>query len=189
MKRLFLFIAALAAFAAPSLAQDAPVARIILVDYERVNRESEVGQNVQAQMQSFRIDLERRRRELQETLQNQALELQNRAQSNLVSQEVLQQQAAQLQRQESVSQQELQDLANQGALALRQANEDIRRQLRPIVKDIMDNRKANIVLDKNFVTQNTGGMDVTTQVIERLNAAISSFNLTLPDVGSTTAAQ
>lgn len=186
-----LFLPAISALliliAVPVKAQDAPAARIILVDYDRVIKESEVGTNVEAQMQSFRIDLERRRRDLTETLQAQAQELQSRAQGNLVSQEVLQQQAQQLQQQEAGAKQELQDLANQGSLALRQANEEIRRTLRPIVRGIMEGRKATMVLDKSFVPQHIGGLDVTTEVIEGLNSQISSFDLALPAVRTASA--
>ncbi|MGF1607025.1 MAG: OmpH family outer membrane protein [Rhodothalassiaceae bacterium] len=178
MKQLLFAIVFAALAAGPALAQKVPPARIILVDYDRVIKESEVGKNIYGQMQSFRIELERRRRELTEDLQAQAQELSNRA--NVVSQEVLQQQARELQQKEARAQKELQELARDGQLALEQANEEVRRTLRPIVKTIMEDRDATMVLDKAFVPQSIAGLDVTTEVIDQLNRAIDSFELALP---------
>lgn len=172
-------LAALMALAAGSAqAQDTPVARILVVDFQRVNQDSLVGQDISAQMQSFRVDMEGRQRELQDALRSKVEELQ--AQRNMLSEEVLQQRVQGIQQEEQAANQEVRDLMNRGQNAMQQARLEVRRVLRPIIKGIMEERDATMVLDKNIVSQHASGLDVTTVVIERLDEEMESYDVQLP---------
>ncbi|MBB4210083.1 hypothetical protein CCR85_10625 [Rhodothalassium salexigens] len=167
--------------AGAAAAQDTPVARILVVDFQRVNNDSLVGQDIAAQMQSFRVDMEGRQRELQEALRSKVEELQ--AQRNMLSEEVLQERVQGIQQEEQAANQEVRDLMNRGQNAMQQARLEVRRVLRPIIKGIMEERDATMVLDKNIVSQHVSGLDVTTAVIERLDAEMASFDVNLPTKG------
>lgn len=156
----------------------APVARIVIVDYQRVGSESDVAKDIQEQMQSFQVDMEARLSEIEDDLRQKAEDLQS--QRAALSEDEFRSRARDLQMDERSAQQEMQELQQQGQRALQQANVEIQRSLRPIVKSIMEERKGNVVIDKAFVAQTAPGLDVTTEVIERLNAAISTFEVALP---------
>jgi len=185
--RQFLFLLGLSLLAPaliPAEAQRTPEARILLVDFDRVFRESEVGKNVIAQLQSYQVDVQRRYRDLAEQLQTQQQELKARADAKLVSQDVLQEQAVKLSRDQRLAERELENLASQGNTAFEQARTEIERIYRPIVKNIMDDRKATMVLPKQIVQHHISGLDVTTEVIDKLNEEIASFELALPERSS-----
>ena len=65
--------------------------------------------------------------------------------------------------------------------AVEQANAEMENALRPIVRQIMTERGANLALDKNVVFDQLDGLDVTTQVIERLNQRMPSLKMALPE--------
>jgi len=163
-------------------AQSTPSAKILVVDFNRVSRESLVGQDISDQMESNRTKLEQYARQVQQQLGTQQQELQQ--QRNVISQEAFQQRLQQFQQKAQQRQSEVQQLTKQARQAMQQANSEIRRALRPIVRDIMEERGANLVLDKAVVSQNLSGLDVTTEVIERLNQKMDSHQVDLPQVPS-----
>jgi len=50
----------------------------------------------------------------------------------------------------------------------------------PILKDILAKRKAQVILPKNYILASATGLDVTTEVIEALDAALTTVTVTLP---------
>lgn len=177
----FLFLlcfALLTAISAPVAAQRAPDARILVVDFRRVFEESEVGKNMIAQLQSYEVDVQRRERDLAEQLEQREQELQ--ARRDVLAPEALREQFADYERNRLLAQREIRGLLEQGQTALAQAQKKVEQFSRPIVLAIMEDRKATMVLPKQVVQHHVSGLDVTTQVIEKLNNEISSFELALP---------
>jgi len=172
---LVLMLAAVAA-----QAQSTPNAKILVVDFDRVSRESLVGQDISAQMESNRADLERYARGVQQNLGAQQQELQQ--QRNVISEEAFQQRLQRFQQQAQQQQSQLEQLTQEARQAMQQANSEVQRALRPIVRDIMEERGANLVLDKALVSQSASGLDVTTEVIERLNEKMDSHEVSLPQI-------
>ncbi|RMF13624.1 MAG: OmpH family outer membrane protein [Alphaproteobacteria bacterium] len=166
----------------PAMAQNrnTPVARIILVDFDRVSRESLVGKDIAAQMESHRVDLEKKARAIQQELKAEEEEL--KKQRNIISPEAFQQRVQALQRKAQAKQTEINGLGQQARRAMQQAQLEVQRVLRPIVKKIMDERGANMVMDKALVSQHAAGLDITTEVIERLDQAMPSFDVQLPKI-------
>lgn len=159
-----------------------PNAKILIVDFDRVSRESLVGQDISAQMESNRVDLESHAREIQQQLGAEQQELQQ--QRSIVSDEAFQQRLQQFQQRAQQQQSQLQTLTQQARQAMQQANLEVQRALRPIVRQVMEEKGANVVLDKALVSQHASGLDVTTEVIERLNEAMSDYDVNLPDIPS-----
>ncbi len=178
-----LFVAlGLVALAGPVEAQQnaVPAARIILVDFDRVSRESLVGKDIAAQMESHRVDLEKKARAIQDKLKAEEEEIAK--QRNIISPEAFQERVRGLQQKAQQKQAELQDLQQQARRAMQQAQLEVQRVLRPIVKEVMDRHGANMVLDKALVSQHAAGLDVTTEVIEKLDQAMPSFQVQLPEI-------
>ncbi len=167
---------------APAMAQarNTPTARIILVDFDRVSRESLVGKDIAAQMESHRVDLEKKARAMQQELKAEEEEL--KKQRNIISPEAFQERVRALQRKAQAKQNEINGLGQQARRAMQQAQLEVQRVLRPIVKKIMDERGANMVMDKALVSQHAAGLDVTTEVIERLDQAMPSFDVRIPKI-------
>lgn len=172
----------LATGAAAAAQAQAPNAKIIVVDFDRVSRESMVGQDISAQMESNRTDLESHARRIQQQLGAEQQELQQ--QRSIVSDEAFQQRLQQFQQRAQQQQAQLQGLTQQARQAMQQANLEVQRALRPIVRQVMEEKGANVVLDKALVSQHAAGLDVTTEVIERLNQELSEYDVNLPDIPS-----
>lgn len=172
----------LVALAQPVAAQQnaVPAARIILVDFDRVSRESLVGKDIAAQMESHRVDLEKKARAIQDKLKAEEEEIAK--QRNIISPEAFQERVRGLQQKAQQKQAELQDIQQQARRAMQQAQLEVQRVLRPIVKEVMDRHGANMVLDKALVSQHAAGLDVTTEVIEKLDQAMPSFQVQLPEI-------
>lgn len=172
----------LAIGAAAAAQAQTPNAQIIIVDFDRVSREALVGQDISAQMESNRVDLESYARQIQQQLGAEQQELQQ--QRSIVSQEAFQQRLQQFQQKAQQQQGQLQTLTQQARQAMQQANLEVQRALRPIVRQVMEEKGANVVLDKALVAQHAAGLDVTTEVIERLNQTLSEYDVNLPEIPS-----
>lgn len=161
-------------------AQSLPNAKIIVVDFDRVSRESLVGKDIAAQVESNRVSLEQFARELQQDLGADEQTLMQRR--SIVGDEQFQEEVRGYQQRRQQAQGQVQELTQQSRRAMQQANLEVQRVLRPIVKDVMENKGANLVLDKALVSQHAGGLDVTTEVIEKLDESMPSFEVSLPSV-------
>lgn len=170
-------IAGAVAFSQASLAQQVPTAVILVIDFQRVTQESLVGKDVAAQMESNRVELENRVRQLEEELRTQEEEIVK--QKSIISPDAYEQRVRDFQVKAQTARQELQQKQQARQRAVQQANVEIQRSLRPIVRSIMEGRGATMVLDKNFVADHISGLDVTTEVIEQLDQAMPSFQVSL----------
>ena len=159
-------------------AQTIPEAHIMLIDFGRVTTESLVGQDVAAQLDANRARLETRAGELDQQLSFDRQELER--QQSIIAPDAFEERVRAFQQRQLNAQNELEQLNGQHQRAAQQASVEIQRVLRPIIIKVMENRNATIVLDKNTAYHATGGLDVTTTVIEQLNAALSNFAVSLP---------
>ncbi|MFZ5608896.1 MAG: OmpH family outer membrane protein [Pseudomonadota bacterium] len=179
----FILALASALIALPATAQQAPPAAVVIVDFSRVVRESLAGKDANSQVSSAQYKLSAREQELKDKLQ--------KMQENLVKQRELmtekdepafQKLVGDYQREAKQAEAELQQKAQGIRTGQMQANTELENALRPLVRQIMTERKANLVLDKNSgVFDHADGLDVTTQVIERLNQRLPSLKVALPE--------
>ena len=161
-------------------AQSTPNSKIIVVDFDRVSRESLVGKDIAAQTQSFRLDLEGQARAVQQQLTAEEEELTK--QRSIISQDAFNEKVRTFQQKAQKMQADLQGLDRQSGQAMQQANLEVQRALRPIVRETMEAKGANIVLDKALVSHHVAGLDVTTEVIEKLNEVLPAYDVSLPKV-------
>lgn len=176
--RLFAVFGLLGLFATAAAAQDVTEARIIVIDFQRVTTESLVGKDVAMQLESNRVKVESRAGELDQQLASEQDELGR--QRNIIAPDAFEERVRSFNQRRQQAQAELQRLNQQHQRAAQQASLEIQRVLRPIVMDLMNEKGATIVLDKDLVYHSVGGLDVTTEVIERLDNTLSSFQVSIP---------
>ncbi len=186
--RLFSIVSAAAvAVAALSITSDALAQRnrgasVVVINSQRVLAESAVGRDMTAKLQQVRTQIggeaqalaperqsiEQELSRLQNSLRNQSSEqIRNNSQVQAVvqRQQQLQQRAAGLQG----------DLQCSELLALREIN----RMVSPVVRTVMQQRGAAVVLDSSSATEFTPEVDITATVIQQLdgNQATRTVNV------------
>lgn len=161
-------------------AQEVAAAKIILVDFNRVTGDSQVGQDVNSQIQqqasriqTFETNLvgkfdaeEDELKRLQTVIAPDAWEERVRTWN---------QKKVTGQRQSDALRKNLQQVGQQAQL-------EIVRVLRPIVNSVMTAKGATMVLDTSVVWRSAAGYDFTTDVVEGLNRDLASYKLTFMDI-------
>lgn len=159
-----------------SMAQT-PEAKIILVDFQRVTTESLVGLDVQAQLEQNRVAIETRANELSTNLQTEQQELER--QRSIIAPDAFEERVRGFNQRQNDARAEIQNRQQDQQRAVQQATLEIQRRVRPIILEIMENRGATMVIDKLGIYHSVGGLDVTTDVIDGLNAVLSAYKITL----------
>ena len=154
-------------------------ARIVIVDFNRVTIESLVGQDVAAQLESNRVSVEARAGDLDTLLKSDEEEL--RRKRNIIAPDAVQERLRGFNQKQQEARDELQQRTLQHQRAAQHASLEIQRTLRTIILEVMNTHGATIVLDRAIIYHSTGGLDVTTEVIELLDRALSQFEVTLPN--------
>lgn len=163
---------------APASAQTTDAARILIVDFTRVTNDSLVGRDVAAQLERERVKIESRATELNTQLKTEQDEL--KVQRNIIAPDAFEGRMRDFNQRAQGAQDELTQMQQTLQRAAQQANLEIARQLKPIVIAVMQEKGGTMVLDKNIVYHSVAGLDVTTEVIDRLDAQMPSFQVSLP---------
>ena len=169
--------------ASPVLA-DPPQAKIVVIDRAAIMQFSKVGQDIAKQMQTYanqaKIDL---------SSQGKALQAEGRnlqQQVAILAPDLKAKKLADFQAREQALQAEVQKKDEQlrGAFAI--ARQTMEGKLGPILQQLVKERGANLVLDKQAVVfaPSSGGFDITGDAIKRLDQQMPSlkvnFNAPLP---------
>ena len=165
------------AFITPVLA-DPPQPKIVVINRSDILRFSKVGQDIQRQMQAAatqaKADLSGQAKSIQaeeRTLQQQVAILAPDVKAKKLA--AFQARAQSLQGAAQRKDEQLKAASAQGQKAMEDA-------LGPILQQVVKERGANIVLDKQAVVFATQGQfDITTDVINRLNQKLPAFKINL----------
>ena len=181
IKRILLSLALLLGLSGQAIAQQAiGQAKLMIVDFQRVQNESLVGQDYASQLNSARLSIETKEGEIVQELLAEKDELEK--QKNIIAQEALQQRARELDQKAQQAEALVKQLRRDLNVSARQATLEIQRVLRPIVAEIMAEKSATVVVDKAIVYHFTGGLDVTAEIIDRLNSKITTVKTAFPEV-------
>jgi Skp family chaperone for outer membrane proteins len=145
---------------------------VVAIDYQRVLTESVIGRDLQAKLNDVRTQIggevqalapeaqsiEAEARRLQQSLRNQS---QQQLAQNAEVQALAQRQQQLQQRQQSLQG----DYECTQLIALR----DLRLQIMPVVRTIMEDRNAGIAVDSSQALEVNPGVDITTTVIQQLD--------------------
>jgi outer membrane protein len=184
MRNLFLGSAAAAlALAIPSVAtaQQIPGAVVVVVDTERVYGECTACRAAQAQLQTQLQQLQARGAQLGQPLQAELQSLQAAAQAAQGQPDAaLQQRAQAFQVQQESAQRELQGREEQLRRNQAFVVEQINQRMWPVVTQIMQQRGANLAVDRGSTLAINPALDVTDQVLAALNQQLPSVNVNAP---------
>ncbi len=164
--------------------QELGQAKFMIVDFQRVQNESLVGQDYASQLNSARLSIETKEGDLVEELLADKDELDK--QKNIIAQEALQQRARELDQKAQQAEALVKQLRRDLNVAARQATLEIQRVLKPIVVQLMTEKSATIVIDKAVVYHSTGPLDATSEIIDRLNSQITTLKTEFPDISGAT---
>jgi Skp family chaperone for outer membrane proteins len=171
----------LAMTASPALAKDGAVpASIIIVDVQQAQRESAAGKMLMAQrdkyQQSFQADFNAARQHLQASDQDLA------RQKGVIGQEVYDQKAKALEQEVVAFQRRTQVAVRALEKSTEAATTELMNTILTITGEIASEMGANLILPKQQVVLHEPKMDITAQVIERLNRRLPTINFPVPVV-------
>jgi outer membrane protein len=176
---LALAFAALAtsAVVTPALA-DPPQPKIVVIDRAAIMQFSKVGQDIARQMQAYanqaKADLQGQGKALQ------AEERNLQQQVAILAPDVKAKRVAAFQAKAASLQGAAQRKDEQLKAGFAQARQAMEQQLGPILQQLVKERGANLVLDKQAVVFATaGGFDITADAVNRLNQKLPAFKVNL----------
>ncbi|MDT7934524.1 MAG: OmpH family outer membrane protein [Sphingomonadaceae bacterium] len=167
-------LAALFAAAAPvaAYAQAPAQGAVLVVDVNRVLTESAAGQSLQAQLKPQLDQAQARQQQLQQQFRTEQENLERAAAAKSVAPETLQQQARDLQQRAATAETELQGRGQALQNAQNQGLQQIINAMNPVVSTLLKERNAQIVLNRSATLQTIAGVDITNDVIARLNQSL-----------------
>jgi outer membrane protein len=177
MAAALLFVGALPA---PALAQSAPAATIIVVDIERVVSQSAAGKAAMGEIQGKVTALQTRANALQGQLKTEADAIQAGQANKSLAGPALDTRVKAFGQKQQSAQQEVGRLENEIQRSRQFVLQQISDGVGPIVSQIMKERGANIALPKGATLQHAAALDVTTEVITRLDKSLPKVSTTPP---------
>jgi len=184
MKKTLFPLALLAAMTAPVLAANPPPPpqpHILLIDRQAILRVSKVGQDVAKQVQSYADKAKADIAGQQKALQNEAQQLQQQVAILAADAKQKKVQAFEAKQQGMQAAAQKREAEIQGGFMNAQAT--IAKTLEPILQNIMKQRGANMILDKNAVVYASPdavkAFDITEMAIVQLNQKLPSLKVSL----------
>lgn len=162
-------------FSASAFAQTG--GKVIIIDFTRVQEDSLVGQNVISQLTQYGNAVQARKEALEAQLNKEGTDLE--AQEVVLPPDAFQQRVDEFQRKARLADLELQGYRSTMVRAEQNAKLEITNNLKPIVNAIMNEKGADLVLDKNLIYMAAGGFDVTDLVVSRLDSTVQQYSLGL----------
>jgi outer membrane protein len=154
-----------------------PAPKIIVVDRQAILRASSVGQDIVRQVNAYTQSAEREFKAQQDALQKESQTLQQ--QVAILAPDVRTQKIRAFQAKEAAFKQKVearQSLIQGGVMKARQ---QVEAALGPILQGIMQQRGANILLDRAAIVLGMVDIDVTQLTIERLNQKLPTVKVQL----------
>ncbi len=155
-------------------------ASIIVVDFDRAIGESAAYRGAQAALKPQADALESRANTLSTSLRTEADTLQQAQQANTMAPAAFEARVKEFQGKQDAARTELEGKQRALQLSNAYAIEQINRALDPIIKAVMTERRAQIALASGATVAVGPGVDVTTDVVTRLNTQLPRVGTTPP---------
>jgi len=182
-----------------AMAQRTPAAVVVVVDTGRIGSECTACRSANTQLQAMVASAQQRAQTLGQPLQTEAQSieqaaaaLQNQAAgaARTTAQTALQNRYNALQTRQTAANQELQRLEQNIQSSRANVSRQINERLFPIINQVMTAHGANLAVDQDATLAHAGGLDVTTEVLTALNAALTTVSVTpLPQQAAPAATQ
>ena len=171
-------VALAASFAAPAFAQSAT--SIVIVDMNRIAAESAATKSAEPQLKAKFDATQARAKQLGDQIRGEYESLQ-KAQTSMAK-EAVQAKAQEIQKRQETAEREVQTKQQEYARSVQYVRQQILEAVNPIITAVMREKGAQVALDQSVTLAAAASLDVTADVLQRLNA-------TLPRVGITPPAQ
>ena len=159
-------------------AQEVPVPRIVIVDTNRILRESSAAQGIVRQIEAMNKALQQDIGREEQKLQRERVELE--AQRADLAAGVFQTKIGEFKIRRRSIQETIQKRNQLIGAALKDANDQLQIALQPILTSIIEEKGANLLLEKSRVAFHVPEMDVTEQALVQLNARTPSIAVQMP---------
>lgn len=156
----------------------AATAQIFVVDNERVEREAAAYKDFNLQTNEMREQIVQRRQYIARGGQLEAQLAELEKQKAIIGNDKYEADKKGLEQTYVRFQQELQYLEYAFDEVRKEALVQVERARQPVIREILKNRNAQIILPKRLVLGSASGLDVTTEFIELLDAQLPSVVLT-----------
>lgn len=166
--------------AAPAVAQQLSPAVIVIVDMDRIVNESAAGKQAATELQAKVTGLQSRANTLQQQLKTDADSIQQGQSNNTLAGAQLEQRARSFQEKQQAAQQELGRLENDVQRSRQYVIQQINDAAQPIITQVMRERNASIALAEGATLQHSASLDVTNDIIARLNTSLPRVSTTPP---------
>lgn len=167
-----------AAFAQAQAA--APQSSIIVVDMDRVGAESAAGKSGATQLKTQADSVQARAKALADQLRGEEETLVKARQANSMAPEAFQAKVKDLQTKQNNARTEIGNREQQFGQAQAYVRQQIFNAVGPIIQTIMRERGAQVVLARDAALAVNPALDVTAEVIRRLDAALPRVSVTPP---------
>jgi Skp family chaperone for outer membrane proteins len=168
--------------ATPAFAQSVPAAKVAVVDLDRIGRECNACRTAGAALQAQVTAFNTRRQQLTTQLQpdRTALQAAVTALNGKEPDAALRTRIQAFQQREATAAQELERQQNTIQRNQAYVSQQVNQKLAPLLQPAMDRRGANVLLDSGAALRFATTVDITTDVLTALNAALPSVSVTAP---------
>ena len=153
---------------------------IIVVDMDRVGADSAAGKSGQTQLKTRLDGLQARGKSLADQLRGEEETLLKARQTKTMASEAFQAKVKDLQTKQNNARTELGNREQELQRSQAYVRQQIFNAVGPIIQAVMRERGANIVLARDAALAVSPTLDVTAEVIRRLDAALPRVNATAP---------
>ena len=157
-------------------------AQTLILDQTRVEQEAAASKDFRLKTQELRTSINQLNNYIKEggALQQQAFELEKK--KAVIGPQKYEEELNKLRQQNAQFQRALQ----QRQVIFNQLYQEFGTQFElkqsPILRTILTERKADLIVPKRITLANGPGLDITTEVIERLDAALPTVDINVPDL-------
>lgn len=163
-------------------ADAAPPASIVIIDTQKIQRDSLAGKDIVNQFDAIRTDVQTEIQKEEEKLRAEEDEL--KRQRDILSPDAFEAKRQAFEQKVADVQRKVQEKNNQLRAALDKANGELQRAIMPILNKVLENKNATLMIDKSqvVVMAPSKGLDVTTDVIEQLDRVLPGIKVDFSNV-------
>ncbi len=161
--------------AAPAAIAQTASANILVVDTMRIQEQSLAAKSMQTQIRDIETKLQAQVKSTQEKLKAEEQGL--KQQQTLLAPEQFDVKRREFETKVGDEQKKFQQAQQDYETAIRTAQGTLLKALEPILKELMAERGANLVMDRRVVMTSSDSLDITPAVIERLNKKLPTVKV------------
>ncbi len=179
----------LAGISAPAVAQQLSPAVIVIVDMERIVNDSAAGKQAGTEIQAKVTSLQARGTTLQTQLKTEAEAIQTGQANKSLAGAALEQRVQAFGQKQQQAQQELARLESDIQRSRQFVIKQITDAANPIITTIMREKGASIALAEGATLQHSASLDITNDVVARINTSLPRVSTTPPAAPAAPATQ